>query len=383
MVVEDVAVLIVGGGPSGLATAACLTNHSIPYVILEREDCNASLWRKHTYDSLKLHTPKEASALPLHPISDESPTYIPKAAFIDYIDAYVARFDIRPRCNRNVTKAEFDRELGKWRVEAAVGEGGVEVYVARFLVVASGENDVENVPEIEGLARFKGRVVHSRQYKNGVEYEGKRVLVVGAGNSGMEIAYDLSVSGARASVVVRSPIHILTKEMLMWGLKSYLTGVYTRPVVDIALMFMSRLKIGDLSRYGIRRPPKGPIQNRLATGRGSVLDVGTVAKIHSGDIKVFPAIEKICDNTVTFSDGSEQEFDAIILATGYKSGAPGWLKDYHSILNGDGTLKKKSPEQHWKGEDGVYCAGLVKQALYGCANDAQLIAGDIHMTLNK
>uniref|UniRef100_A0A7N1A3C5 Flavin-containing monooxygenase n=1 Tax=Kalanchoe fedtschenkoi TaxID=63787 RepID=A0A7N1A3C5_KALFE len=381
--VEDVAVLIVGGGPSGLATAACLTYHSIPYVILEREDCSASLWRKHSYDSLKLHTPKEMSALPLLPISDESPTFISKAAFVDYIDAYAARFDIRPRCNRNVTKAEFDRELGKWRVEAAVGEGGVEVYAARLLVVASGENDLENVPEIEGLARFRGRVVHSRRYKSGAEYEGKRVLVVGSGNSGMEIVYDLSVSGARASVVIKSPIHILSKEMLSWGFKSVAEADYPLPVVDAILMFLSRLRMGDLSRYGIIRPPKGPIQTRFTTGRAPVLDVGTVGKIHSGDIKVVPAIQKINENSVTLSDGSEQEFDAIILATGYKSGAPGWLKDHHFIMNSDGTLKKKSPEQHWKGENGAYCAGLAKMALIGVANDAQLIANDIHMTLKK
>lgn len=203
---EETTVLVVGAGPSGIALSACFSKLSIPHIILEKEDCNTSLWRKNTYDRVCLHLPKEMCSLPFVPHSDESPTFIPKAGFLKYIDDYVARFNIKPRYNRNVSSAKFDEEIRRWSVEAVNGEGVVEVYESKFLVVASGENDIENVPEIAGLGDFEGEVFHSRHYKNGSRYEGKTVLVVGCGNSGMEIAFDLSNFGAHASVVARSPV---------------------------------------------------------------------------------------------------------------------------------------------------------------------------------
>lgn len=83
-----------------------------------------------------------------------------------------------------------------------------------------------------------------------------------------------------------------------------------------------------------------------------------------------------------FSNGFEQEFEAIILATGYKSGICRWLKDHHSILNKDGSLANKIPN-HWKGENGLYCAGMAKMGLLGVSKDAQLIANDISAALSK
>lgn len=103
--------------------------------------------------------------------------------------------------------AWFEEGEGKWRVVARRGrEGEVVELKARFVVVASGENDEAVVPEIEGLDGFVGDLVHSNRYRSGSVYKGKSVLVVGAGNSGMEIAFDLCSFGAFPSIVVRSPV---------------------------------------------------------------------------------------------------------------------------------------------------------------------------------
>uniref|UniRef100_A0A7N0U2C0 Flavin-containing monooxygenase n=1 Tax=Kalanchoe fedtschenkoi TaxID=63787 RepID=A0A7N0U2C0_KALFE len=375
-----VAVLIVGAGPSGLATSACLSSLSIPHIILEKEDCDTSLWRKYTYDRVGLHLPKDMCSLPFAPHSPDAPTFLSKDIFLEYVDNYVARFNIRPRYNRNVTDARFDEEVQRWRVEAVNKEGDVEVYGARFLVVATGENDIANLPEIDGLEGFKGEIVHSKYYKSGAKFEGKNVLVIGSGNSGMEIAFDLSNFGAHTSIVVRSPIHVISKELMRWGFKSL--QVFPVSMVDRVLTFASKMEMGDLSKYGVQRPSKGPLYIKSTTGRTPVLDVGTVAKIHSGDIKVFPAINKFDENIVKFSNGSKQEFDAIVLATGYKSGASGWLKDYHYMFNADGTPIRKFPDQ-WKGENGIYCGGMAKMGLFGISKDAKLIANDIHTILAK
>ncbi|XP_022150873.1 probable indole-3-pyruvate monooxygenase YUCCA10 [Momordica charantia] len=207
---EEVTVVIVGAGPSGLATAACLNHLSIPNVVLEKEDCHASLWKKRAYDRVSLHLAKEFCSLPLMPHSRSTPTYMPRATFVRYLDKYVEKMGIKPRYMRSVEEAKWEEGEKRWRVEAWNGATGErEEYSAEFLVVASGENGLGNVPEVAGMESFGGEIIHSSKYKSGREFEGKEVLVVGCGNSGMEIAFDLSNYGAHTSIVVRSPVRSL------------------------------------------------------------------------------------------------------------------------------------------------------------------------------
>nr|XP_051178109.1 probable indole-3-pyruvate monooxygenase YUCCA10 [Lolium perenne] len=204
---ENVVVLIVGAGPAGLATAACLTQFSIPYVIVEREDCSASLWRNRAYDRLKLHLAKEFCELPHMSYPADAPTYIPKALFVKYLDDYMERFDIQPKYLTSVESSKYENDKKCWSIVARdMAEGTTMNFVAKFLVVASGENSAENIPDIPGLHSFPGEAIHSSRYKSGKSFSGKTVLVIGSGNSGMEIAYDLATHGANTSIVIRSPV---------------------------------------------------------------------------------------------------------------------------------------------------------------------------------
>ena len=204
---EKVLVLIVGAGPSGLAVAACLSELSIPYCIIEREDCSASLWRKRTYDRLKLHLAKEFCELPHMSYPRDTPTYIPKEEFVRYVDAYVDHFNIFPKYSTSVVSCKYDEVSNCWDVMAHDKVTGLEIeYTTKFLVVATGENSEGIIPEIPGLHDFPGEVIHSSSYKSWNNYIGKGVLVVGCGNSGMEIAYDLASHGVETSVVIRSPV---------------------------------------------------------------------------------------------------------------------------------------------------------------------------------
>ncbi|XP_039822209.1 probable indole-3-pyruvate monooxygenase YUCCA11 [Panicum virgatum] len=372
---EEVVALIVGAGPAGLAAAACLGRRSVPYLVVEREDCSASLWRRRTYDRLKLHLAKEFCALPHAPFPDATPTYVPKREFVAYLDAYAERFGIQPRYRTSVESAAYDEGAGRWVVAARDTAAGTEIrYAARFLVVATGENGVGSVPEIPGLESFTGEAVHSSAYRSGRRYAGRRVLVVGCGNSGMEIAYDLATHGADTSMVVRSPVHIMTKGLIRLGM----TLVQHVPVtiVDCLLVNIANFIFGDLSRYGIVRPKPGPLALKSKTGRSSVVDVGTAGLIKKGIIKVFGGITKIIGNKVEFEDGKESSFDAIVFATGYKTTVNLWLKDDKCMLNNDGLPKKDYPN-HWKGENGLYCAGFARRGLAGISVDAKSIANDI------
>ena len=216
-------VIIVGAGPSGLATAASLKEAGVGSLIIEKSECLASLWQHNTYDRLHLHLPKKFCELPLYPFPAHLPTYPTRLQFVDYLQDYAKRFELNPMFNRNVDSAEFDHRSGLWRVKTTSSsstkmvdssgggsDGGMHhrEFRAKWLVVASGENAEPILPAFPGMKNFTaGRVFHSSQYKSGAEFQGKKVLVVGCGNSGMEISLDLVNFGAKPTLVVRSPVN--------------------------------------------------------------------------------------------------------------------------------------------------------------------------------
>ncbi|KAI4349602.1 hypothetical protein L6164_010168 [Bauhinia variegata] len=378
---QESSVIIVGAGTSGIAAAACLTTSSVPFIILEREDCFASLWQKYTYDRLHLHLRKQVCELPHMPFPPSYPHYVPRKQFIQYLGDYVSHFKISPLYQRAVELAEYDDGHQKWRVKARNWNSGeVEEYVGRFLVVASGETAEPRVPEVEGLGSFKGKVLHSTGYKNGKEFKDEHVLVVGSGNSGMEIALDLANHGAKPSIIVRSPVHFLSRDMMYYA--SVLFNYLSPSTVEKLLVIVSRLVYGDMSKYGIPKPSEGPFTMKMKYGKFPIIDLGTVNKIKSGEIQVLAAeIESIRGNEVLFKDGKSLPFDSIIFCTGFKRSTQKWLKDDH-LLNEDGFPNHSFPN-HWKGEMGVYCVGLSRRGFYGANMDAENIAKDISSLIKE
>jgi len=198
--------VIVGAGPSGLATAAYLKEKGVPSLILERSNCIASLWQLKTYDRLHLHLPKQFCELPLMGFPCDFPTYPTKQQFIHYLETYAERFAIRPRFNETVRHAEFDATLGFWKVRSFNEREVATEFLCRWLIVATGENAEAVLPQIEGMGDFSGTVKHTSLYKSGEEFRGKTVLVVGCGNSGMEVCLDLCNHNATPSLVVRDTV---------------------------------------------------------------------------------------------------------------------------------------------------------------------------------
>ncbi|VVB14056.1 unnamed protein product [Arabis nemorensis] len=365
--------IVVGAGPSGLSVAACLSNRGVPSVILERTDCLASLWQKRTYDRLKLHLPKHFCELPLMKFPKNFPKYPSKQQFISYVESYAARFNIKPVFNQTVEKAEFDVLSGQWKVKTQDG-----VYTSTWLVVATGENAEPVLPDISGLKKFIGPVVHTSAYKSGSEFANRKVLVVGCGNSGVEVCLDLCRNNALPHMVVRNSVHVLPRDFFglsTFGIAMTLLKWFPLKLVDKFLVLLANYSLGNTDRLGLRRPKTGPIELKNVTGKTPVLDVGAISLIQSGQIKVTQAVKEITRNGAKFVDGKEMEFDSIILATGYKSNVPGWLKD-SSFFTKDGMPKTPFPNG-WKGKNGLYTVGFTRRGLLGTAFDAVKIAEDI------
>ncbi|XP_076944220.1 putative indole-3-pyruvate monooxygenase YUCCA7 [Bidens hawaiensis] len=373
--------LIVGAGPSGLAVAACLSQRGIPFLILEKENSIASLWRLRSYDSLRLHLPKKLCQLPNMPFPKHYPVYPSKQQFISYLDSYAKHFSIYPMFGCDVKNANYDAVMSLWRVVANRSE-----YLCRWLIVATGDNAVPAVPEIDGLKVFGGKMMHSSDYKNGAEFRGRKVLVVGCGNSGTEISLNLCCNGARVSLVVRHKLHILPRDILgrsSFGIALGLLKLFPLRLVDWFLILSSQLLLGDTSRVGIVRPQDGPIKLKNTTGKTPVLDMGLLSKIKSGQIKVVGEVQRFTSNGVEFMDGKVEEFDSVILATGYTSNVASWLKEENLSRQGQGDYSNSSWLSNMKSKNGIYSIGFTGQGLFGASIDAERAAEDIARQWNS
>ncbi|XP_043726013.1 probable indole-3-pyruvate monooxygenase YUCCA4 [Telopea speciosissima] len=365
--------IIVGAGPSGLAVSACLDEKGIPSLVLEKSNCIASLWQYKTYSRLTLHLPKQFCELPLMGFPTDFPKYPSKQQFISYMKSYTTYFSIEPRFSQSVESAKFDPSCEFWRVRTPDIE-----YISRWLIVATGENAEPVIPEIPGMDRFHGPIIHTSMYQSGEEFRNQKVLVIGCGNSGMEVCFDLCSYNASSHMVVRNTVHILPREMFgfsTFGLAMALLKWFPLRLVDKFLLLVTSLTLGNTDWLGLRRPKTGPIELKNMTGKTPVLDAGALLQIKNGKIQVMEGVREITRRGAKFVDGQEKEFDSIILATGYKSNVPSWLKSC-DFFTDEGMPRTPFPNG-WKGENGLYSVGFTRRGLLGTASDAIKIAADI------
>ncbi|XAR58690.1 Indole-3-pyruvate monooxygenase [Bertholletia excelsa] len=370
--------VIVGAGPSGLAVCACLREEGVPFVILERADCIASLWQNRTYNRLKLHLPKQFCQLPKLPFPEHYPEYPTKKQFVEYLESYAKRFDIKPEFNECVESAKYDEACRLWRVRTIAGDKTEVEYICQWLVVATGENAERVVPEIEGMNEFSGEILHACDYKSGEKFSGKRVLIVGCGNSGMEVSLDLCNHNAMPSMVVRSSVHVLPREILgksTFELAMLMMKWLPLWIVDKLLLVLAWMILGNTEKYGLRRPATGPLELKNTQGKTPVLDIGALEKIRSGDIAVVPGIQRFSGNNVELVGGQILEMDSVVLATGYRSNVPFWLQETE-FFSKNGFPRRPFPNG-WKGKAGLYAVGFTRRGLAGASSDAVKIAKDI------
>ena len=329
-------IVVVGAGPGGLATAAALRQKGLPALVLERTLVVGSSWRRH-YDRLHLHTVRWLSGLPGLPIPGREGRWVSRDGFVSYLEAYAQhhRLDIR----RNTEVRGIFRDGNSWRIATSQGE-----LSARRVVLATGQNRVPFLPPWPGVDGFQGRLLHSSGYRSGAEMRGKDVLVVGAGNSGAEIAVDLVEQGAaRVRLSVRRAPNVIERTVAGFvpaQLLAIALGRLPLQISDGLSRATARITVGDLTRYGLPAPERGIYTQMIRDRQIPILDVGFLSALRRGEIEVVPAVLALEGPGVRLLGGRQIEPEVVIAATGFRPGL-------EPLVNGLGVLLEDgSPRVH-------------------------------------
>jgi indole-3-pyruvate monooxygenase len=326
-----VTTVIIGASAAGLATAACLKQLGVDYVLLEQADQVAARWRKH-YDRLHLHTNRALSGLPYYPMPSDYPRFPSRDQFIKYLEDYAKKFDLAPRFGQKAVSVE--PKDGEW-----ITQTQDSAYHSHSVVIATGNAGQPQMPSFTGMEQFQGTILHSRDYKNGAAYKGKSVLVVGFGNSGGEIAIDLFEHGAKPALSVRSAVNIIPREIA--GIPVIAIRVYSPnfPPAFSDLIFkpLISMTIGDVTKLGLRKLPYGPLTQIDRDKHIPLIDVGTVKHIREGHITVYPGISRFNATGIVFEDGRELAADAVVMATGYRPALHDFLPIADRVIDSSGT----------------------------------------------
>jgi cation diffusion facilitator CzcD-associated flavoprotein CzcO len=206
------------------------------------------------------------------------------------------------------------------------------------MVVATGIADAPYRPAWRGSEDYRGSIVHSSDYRNPSSHAGKRVLVVGFGNSGGEIALDLATAGVEVALAVRGPIQILPRDLLGFPILTWAILYRRLPArfVDTLNAPILRLAIGSIEKLGLQRAAKGPRQMVEEDGRVPLIDVGTLAKIRDGSIKIRGGIDRFTPDGIVFAGATEEKFDAVILATGFRPDLRRLMPDVDGVFDEQG-----------------------------------------------
>jgi cation diffusion facilitator CzcD-associated flavoprotein CzcO len=366
--------LIIGAGPAGLAVAGRLRKLGLDFEVVEQSNQIAHSWQNH-YDRLCLHTVKQFSHLPHLAFPADYPLYVPRLDLVKYYENYAKTFDINPHFNESVNHIKKEGE--NWITTTQSGKS----YTSENVVVATGVNRVPHQPSWEGDDVYKGLVVHSRDYKNPNPFKGKRTLVIGMGNTGSELALDLAEKDVDVTISVRSPITIVPRDVggrpvqvtaklldkIPFGIGDWI-GTQVRKVV-----------IGDLTKFGVPMSKEHPAIQLKKTGKTPVIDLGTVEYIKNKKIKVIPNVKAFDANGVLLENDEHKEFEAIILATGYRAKLDDFIENVNDKLDKYGV--PKAPVATTASQKGMYYVGFDNYKLGGILGtifaDSEIIAKSI------
>jgi hypothetical protein len=326
-------VCVIGAGSSGLAACQALHTRGIPFDCFEAGSSVGGNWRygndngmSSAYRSLHAKSSKRGMQYAAFPIPDDCPDYLSHEMIARYLDDFVDHFGFRDRIrfSTEVTKVG-PVPGGGWDVTARSRDTGAEHSERyRAVLVANGHHWDPQVPDFPGAGAFAGEQLHSNQYRGPEPFAGKRVLVLGIGNSACDVAAECSRLGARTLIAVRAGAHIIPR-YLAGRPADHLTLVRAGTMLPLwlrrlAVALLIRMARGSVTKYGLPKPG-----HRLLCGPLAVSD-SLLGGLRRGEIIVKPALDRFGRDRVFFRDGSTEQVDVVIYCTGYKISFP-FLRD--------------------------------------------------------
>jgi dimethylaniline monooxygenase (N-oxide forming) len=355
---EAKAVCIIGAGSSGLAAAKALLQRGVAFECCEIGSDIGGMWRyendnglSSAYRSLHIDTSRRNLGYSDFPIAERYPDFLSHAEVLEHLEAYAKRFSLRAHIRFNTRVENVERlSDGSWQVSAS---GGIRRRY-RAVLVANGHLWDPRWPTFDG--EFTGEALHSHAYRTAAPFRDKRVLVVGIGNSAVDIAVDVCKSASATFLSSRRSAWIMPKYIMgiptdRWS--SFLAGKlklptrWTRSIIK-RLMYLA---VGDQARFGVPHP-RHPIWREHATLSQELLPYAG-----HGWIRFKPDVRRLNGGQVHFVDGSVKAFDAIIYATGYRTTFPFLDPRLFQVSDGDAPLYRRMLPP---GVPGLYFVGLVQ-----------------------
>jgi cation diffusion facilitator CzcD-associated flavoprotein CzcO len=338
---------IVGAGPSGLGAAKAFKDAGIEYDQVEADDAIGGNWYHGVYDSTHIISSRDGTGYSDFPMPADYPDFPSRDQMLAYVNDYADRFGLRDRIelNAEVTAVEplSPHGMAGWRVTLANGESRDYAGV----VVANGHHWKQRIPDFPG--EFAGKSFHSKDYKRPSDFDGERVVVVGAGNSACDIAVEAARSGFDTYLSIRRGTHFLPKTF--FGIPADQFDRWWMPVFaqKQVLKALLALTVGPNERYGVP-PPEHDLFERHPTVNSELLYM-----LKHGRIGVKPNVALLDGRRVEFTDGSELDVDTIVYATGYDVEFP--FLD-HGMFEWDGRYPKLVGQMFPPGYANLYIWGL-------------------------
>jgi dimethylaniline monooxygenase (N-oxide forming) len=351
-------IAIIGAGSSGITVAKALKARGMRADIFEKGSNIGGMWRyendsglSSAYASLHIDTSRDNLGYSDFPIPRHLPDFLSHREFLAYLEAYADHFGVRDRIRFKTEVKQLAPDAGgTWAVRLA--DGSARKY--RHVVVANGHLWNPKYPDFPGT--FSGEAIHSHHYRTAAPFEGKSVLVVGLGNSAVDIAVDLARRATRVTISSRRSAWIMPKYLMgrptdhwsrFFSRKLHLPTPLTRQIMAQVI----KLGVGDQSRFGLRKPDH-PMWREHAT-----LSQDLLSYMGHGWISVKPNIRTLDGDTVVFEDDSRASFDAIIYATGYQTSFPFFDNTLFDPVAEVGRLYRRIVPLNRRG---LYFAGLVQ-----------------------
>lgn len=334
---EKTNVCIIGAGSSGMVAAKALYEAKIPFDCFEKGSAIGGNWlynndngMSSAYQSLHINTSKQLMAFSDFPMPDSYPDYPNHELVYQYFENYIDKFGFRDKISFN-TSVEKVEKLADNKYLVTTNKFPAKEYT--HVIVTNGHHWSPKWATFEG--DFSGTVSHSHHYKTYNGFEGKRVLIVGIGNSAVDIACELTTVASSVTVSTRSGAYIMPK--YLFGRP---TDHLSKPPLAYAPIFLQRLvlnlvlklNIGNQANYGV------PVPKRKILKEHPTISQEFLNKTGHGKIKIKPNIHKLNGSEVVFTDGTSQEFDHIIYSTGYEIKFPFFPKIFFTVQHNELSL---------------------------------------------